>query len=107
MCPTCTHSKLRLPRAIQYGSIYKIWIGNKPWIIVSDPDLVKVSFGCVTYLVSIDNWIHCSVIVKYLYHLQLISHEKRGQKNVINAAKKTIRYWSDILIAIFSGSFNG
>lgn len=27
--------------AIQYGSIYKIWIGNKPWIIVSDPDLVK------------------------------------------------------------------
>ena len=28
-------------RALKYGSLFKIWIGNKPWLIVSDPELVK------------------------------------------------------------------
>lgn len=27
--------------SIQFGSLYKLWIGNKPWILVSEPEYVK------------------------------------------------------------------
>lgn len=27
--------------SLQFGSMFKLWVGNKPWIIVSDPEHVK------------------------------------------------------------------
>ncbi|KAL5261834.1 hypothetical protein ACHWQZ_G007514 [Mnemiopsis leidyi] len=26
---------------LRYGSLFKLWIGNKPWILVSDPEYIK------------------------------------------------------------------